>query len=209
MAVHFCILVSCSTYPYALLAMPILSMVLYLVQSYYLRTLRRIQHLELQSSDRLHTKFIETANGLEHIRAFGWKQYSLDGALRLLDTLQAPLHHRKSLKLWFTMFVDGISVAACTLLAASAVLNPQSMSGSSIGLALTTIISLKSEVTFLMEFWAELQTSIRSLSRIHDFIEQTPRESEQLASAKETPSLPVDWPQNGKVAFVDVTSAHG
>lgn len=77
---------------YLLAAFPLLALVVYAVQRVYLRTSKRIRHLDLEAKAPLYAQFSDTLSGLATIRAFGWQAGFKTENDRLLDNSQKPFY---------------------------------------------------------------------------------------------------------------------
>ncbi|KAJ4147560.1 hypothetical protein LMH87_002072 [Akanthomyces muscarius] len=75
---------------YATIALPFVLGIIYAIQKYYLRTSRQLRHLDLEAKTPLFVCFKETANGLPHIRTFGWSEPQLQRNLTFVDESQNP-----------------------------------------------------------------------------------------------------------------------
>lgn len=77
---------------YLLAAFPLLALAVYAVQRVYLRTSKRIRHLDLEAKAPLYAQFTDTLAGIATIRAFGWQNASKAENDRLLDNSQRPFY---------------------------------------------------------------------------------------------------------------------
>lgn len=94
--------------------MPVSFVLVYFLQQFYLKTSRKILHLDLEAKSPLYTHFTETLSGIATIRAFGWQGALLEENLGLLDFSQKPYYLLFFIQRWLTLvmglLVAGISV---------------------------------------------------------------------------------------------------
>lgn len=73
-----------------------------------------------------------------------------------------------------------------------------------LGLALVNMMSLGSSLASLITQWTALETSLGAVTRIRDFVEQTP--SEVLGEENEVPDG--QWPASGALEFWNVSASY-
>lgn len=78
----------------------------YAVQFFYLRTSRQVRHLDLEGKTPLYTQFKDIANGLIHIRSFGWASETFDECLELLDSSQTPFYALFCVQRWLSVVME-------------------------------------------------------------------------------------------------------
>lgn len=177
---------------------------LHLIQRQYTRTMRTLRTAELQSQAAMQTRFVETANGLEHVRAFGWRQHELGEMLKCVDSCQVASYAMKMNMRWLILHLDLICFTAGIFIVVAALTSSISMTGTRAGLALTTVFSLSNNLDFFVDSVAGLVLGLGSAERIQDFTENTPQEK----TPKRRTALPKDWPENGKVVLKKVNARY-
>ena len=152
----------------------------------------------LESKSPLLAHFVETADGVSTIRAYGWAREFNYKAWRLLDACQKPFYLLLCIQQWLTL-VLGIMVAVlATLLTAL----PMGMRGSNagagfIGVALVNLMSFGDQLARLLSFWTALETSLGAIARVKIFSEDTPQEESPECD------VPEEWPGTGSLVFDD------
>lgn len=188
--------------PWLGLTLPVILIVFYTVQKFYLRTSRQLRLLDLETKSPLYTNFLETLSGLSTIRAFGWTEPNIALNHKLLDMSQKPLYLLDMIQRWLTFVLDMIVGILAVLIAAIAILR-RSDSGFA-GVALTQILRLNLTLRSIIVAWTEVETSIGSVSRVKKFSENTASEH----SLHESSEPPVDWPHSGKVELKAMTAVY-
>lgn len=112
----------------------------YFVQFVYLRTSRQLRLLDLEAKSPLYTHFLETAQGLATIRAFGWQQEMRDEGIRLLDYSQKPFYLMTAIQRWLNL-VLGLIISAEAVLVVGLALGLRHMTSPGLlGISLNAIL---------------------------------------------------------------------
>ncbi|OAR02511.1 hypothetical protein LLEC1_06553 [Akanthomyces lecanii] len=188
---------------YATIALPIIVAAVYFVQKFYLRTSRQLRHLDLESKTPLFIRFKETANGLQHIRAFGWVSSQLEKNLALLDASQRAYYHMLCVQRWLNLVLDLMVTAVAVFIVSVALYVRSSSSPAAMGLAYLTLIDFGGTLTIAVKRWTEMEIALGSIARSRSFVEDTPREEDGPGC-----SVPKDWPKHGKIEFKNVTAGY-
>lgn len=196
------IILSSATYMTA--ALPAIVVAVVLTQGFYLRTSRQIRHLDLEEKAPLYTFFTETADGLIHIQAFGWREQNLANGYRLLDNSQQPYYLMLCIQQWLGLVLGLISACVAFTLVSIVVWAKHGTSGSAVGLSFLSVMNFQRLVTYLLEAWIGSETSVAALARLESFKKDTPQER----GPAEPIELPRDWPFSGAVDFTGVSSRY-
>lgn len=188
---------------YATIALPVIIAAVYFIQKYYLRTSRQLRHLDLDSKTPLFIRFKETANGLKHIRSFGWLSNQLERNLALLDASQRAYYHMFCVQRWLNLVLDLMITAVAVFIVSVALYVRSSSSPAAMGLAHLTLIDFGGTLTIAVKRWTEMEIALGSIARSRSFVEDTPQEKDGPGC-----SAPKDWPRRGKVEFRNVTAGY-
>ncbi|RAK78057.1 putative ABC multidrug transporter [Aspergillus fijiensis CBS 313.89] len=188
---------------YVAATVPFLIGLLYLVQTFYLKTSRQLRILEIEARAPLLSHFMETLQGLSSIRAFGWTRSYTAQNDRLLGTAQQSLYLLYCAQLWLTLVLDMI-VAVLAIILVSIAVTTRTSTGASIGLALVNVVAFGANLKGLVYNWTALEIAMGAIARIRDFTSNTP--SEEQPGSRAPP--PPDWPQQGLIRFHDVSAAY-
>ena len=182
--------------------MPVVAVVFLLLQHFYLRTSRQMRMLDIEYKAPLHTKFIETLNGLVTIRAFGWVHESQRQLWQTLDDSQRPRHLLFCLQRWFTFTIDTtIAFIAILLISLTTTLRQQIGPGY-IGLALSNVLVFSVTMKSALSSWVTLEISIGAVARIKQFVSNAPLRQE--SQRVEGP-----WPKRGQIEFQSFSASYG
>lgn len=189
--------------PYVAISYPFLIAMLYVLQSFYLRTSRQLRHLDLEAKSPLYTHFLETLHGLATIRSFGWSDAHNEMNHRLVDSSQQPVYLLYMVQRWLQLALElMIAVTAIVLIAVAVQL--RSTSTGFIGVALINLMSISQELKMIVINWATLETSLGAIARTKTFSEKTANEN--LAGETDKPAA--SWPHTGRVQFNSISASY-
>lgn len=185
-------------------SIPFLILVLFLLQSYYLRTSRQIRLLDIEAKAPLYAHFLETIKGVSSIHAFGWDDKFREKNLVLLNQSQRPMHMLFCIQQWLSLVLD-LVVGLIAILLITIITSVKEHFGTApVGVALTLLLTLNKSLTQTIKMWTMTETSIGAVSRIHSFVKDTPSNSCNTLSLP-----PHHWPQQGTISFQNVTASYG
>ena len=106
----------CISAAYFVTTLPVVLLVMYFLQKYYLRTSRQIRLLDLEAKSPLYSHFLESLSGLVTIRAFGWTEAFEEQNVELLDKSQKPFYLLFCIQRWLALVLDLIVAALAVIL---------------------------------------------------------------------------------------------
>lgn len=180
---------------YMLAILPLVGLILFCTQHFYLRTSTQLRHLDLQSKAALHTKVSELCEGLLTIRAHRWQRPKHLAFLDKLDSAQRPFYLLYMIQVWLQLVLNLTAAALCTAMIGVSVALRNSTSASGIGLAMLNLVTLGQSLENFLVPWTQLETSLAAISRIESFQRNTPQEQNDAASF----DIPPKWPSEGKL----------
>lgn len=186
------------------LSLPGCMVVLYVVQKVYLRTSRQLRFLELESRAAVFSSFLESVEGLETIRAFGWSRAVVRENVDHVDHAQRPEYLLLSLQRWLNIVLDLVAAALATGVIVLAVALRGQVSGAQIGIALNIMLVANSTLLKLVQFWTTLEVSLGAVARLR-MLETSVLPEDQAGEDYEPPST---WPSQGRIEFRGVTAAY-
>lgn len=178
--------------------------VLYGIQTYYLRTSRQLRLLDLEARTPLYTLLGETLDGLSTIRSMGWSTAFREEAMGCISASQKPYYLLVSAQRWLQVTLDLVSAGLAVVLSAVALKVPSSTTASSLGLAMVNVIGLSQTLAIFVEQWTRLETSLGAIARVKAFSQETPTEREPT-----DPRCPdANWPSRGNIRLLDVSASY-
>ncbi|KAJ5354982.1 uncharacterized protein N7496_012194 [Penicillium cataractarum] len=191
---------------YLAITVPALGIILFFVQSYYLRTSRQVRLLDIEAKSPLFTHFVETMQGINVIRAMRWQVPFQTRLQELLNQSQKPFYMLFCIRQWLQLVLDCIVMGLAVVLVSLVVSLRSQFSAGSIGVALNLILAFNQDLMQFIKSWTVLETSIGAVARIQDFVESTPSEEKQEG---ELSTVPPQWPERGDLTFDRVTASYG
>ncbi|MCJ1311373.1 hypothetical protein MMC25_005044 [Agyrium rufum] len=184
--------------------LPVVMIILYILQMFYLRTSRQIRLMDLEAKSPLYANFLETLTGLITIRSFGWASNFQERNLRLLDTSQKPYYVLFCIQRWLALILDLVVAGLATILMVLMVKLRGTISPAYVGLALLNVMDFNLALTTIVKSWTQLETSIGAISRLRTFEADT--ENENKLPETEQPSS--NWPVHGTIQFNNLSASY-
>ncbi|PQE09792.1 hypothetical protein CJF30_00010773 [Rutstroemia sp. NJR-2017a BBW] len=186
-------------------SLPACMIVVYIVQKVYLRTSRQLRFLELEARAGVFSSFLESIEGLQTIRSFGWSDTVIQDNISSLDHAQRPEYLLLCLQRWLNIVLDLLAAAVATSVVAIAVVYRDRVSGAQVGIALNIMLVANTTLLKLVENWTTLEISLGAIARLKSLEEMTPAEGGEV-DGLEPAEL---WPERGEVEFKEVTASYG
>jgi ATP-binding cassette subfamily C (CFTR/MRP) protein 1 len=150
-----------------------------------------------QGSTEQLTEYFQV-EGLETIRAFGWRREVIQDNVRCVENAQRPEFLLLCLQRWLNIVLDLLAAAVATSVVAIAVVFRRHISGGQVGIALN--IMLVANTTLLRM----LEISLGAVSRLKTLEKMTPAEGGKSENFE--PSN--NWPSQGRIEFKNVTASY-
>ncbi|KAI1328223.1 ABC transporter [Xylariaceae sp. FL0255] len=183
---------------------PVILVVLYFLQSFYLQTSRQVRLLEIEAKAPLYTHFIESVVGAPTVRAFGWQSQYQARNCKLIDRAQCPAYLQYCIQHWLG-FVLNILVAIIAVgLVTTVVTLKEKFSGGNVGVSLVMIMTFSSVLAKLIQTLTLMESSIGAVARVKNFVADTESEEKTGFKAK----VPRDWPSRGYIQLKSLVAAH-
>jgi ATP-binding cassette, subfamily C (CFTR/MRP), member 1 len=183
---------------------PVMLIVMYFLQKFYLRTSRQLRLLDIEEKAPLYTQFGETASGLATVRAFGWTQAFAERNLELLDRSQRPFYLLLSIQRWLSLVLGLMVTGLIGSLMVIVVLNRKNIDPGLVGVGLLSAVTLSGALANVVTNWTNLETAIGAVSRMRDFVKTTA--SEHLEVEQDEPRR--SWPEEGNLAFEKFSASY-
>ena len=164
-----------------------------------------MRFLDLEYKSPLYTHFAETLEGLSTIRAFGWQRQFTNNGFAHLDISQRPYYLMFCIQRWANLLLLLLAGITAVTLVALAINLVGTTSPGRLGIALSSVVTFNTGLTWLLLFWVQLETSLGAIARLKSFDEGT------VPEAKEAENVvpPENWPSRGAIEFKDVSASYG
>lgn len=189
---------------YSAISIPFVCAILWSLQKFYLRTSKQMRLLDLEAKTPLFAKIGETANGVEHLRAYGWQAATVSHIFAALDRSQKSFYYMFSIQRWLGFALNMISVGIVAVLLSIALLTATGSSQASLGLSMFALMNLQQELNYFIIFWTNLETSLGAVARLQVFVKTTPYEEDREGVTDQ----PSSWPSRGEVEFTNVSASY-
>ncbi|KAI0189383.1 putative ABC transporter [Xylaria flabelliformis] len=198
------IVLLCVAGKWLVLSLPICMAVVYVVQKVYLQTSRQLRFLELEARAGVFSSFLESIEGLETIRTFGWSRAVIRENILRVEDSQRPEFLLLCLQRWLNIVLDLLAAAIATSVVAIAVGFRGHVSGAQVGIALSIMLVANTTLLRLVENWTLLETSLGAIARLRTLENMTPVEGGRGASLNPAQN----WPQRGHIQLKNVTASY-
>ncbi|KAL2127939.1 hypothetical protein VTI74DRAFT_9944 [Chaetomium olivicolor] len=198
------VILLCITQKWLALSLPACAGLVYVVQKVYLRTSQQLRFLELESRAAVLSSFLESVDGLETIRAFGWLGEATDQNVTRLEDSQRLEFLLMCLQRWLNLVLDMIAATVAIGIIAAAVALRGQIKGGQVGVALNIMLVANTTLLRLVESWTNLEVSLGAVARLQALENATPSELEKNAIFEP----PRGWPTQGRVEFREVTAVY-
>ncbi|XP_041788072.1 ATP-binding cassette sub-family C member 4-like [Anopheles merus] len=199
--------------PFFMVPIMLLFVVLLFARRVYLRTSQNTRRLEGITRSPIFTHIAATLTGLPTIRSYGVQEL----LIREFDTHQnvntGAYFMFHSGRIAFGLFLDSIFFLFLAIVTFSYLMLDEDAVGARVGLAITQIGSIGSQLQFGIRQSAEMFNHLIAVERLLEYrelpAERSPQTGgKQKASQTEAPlpvvPVPADWPQQGRIEFRNV-----
>nr|XP_040221376.2 ATP-binding cassette sub-family C member 4-like isoform X1 [Anopheles coluzzii]XP_040221377.2 ATP-binding cassette sub-family C member 4-like isoform X1 [Anopheles coluzzii] len=190
--------------PFFMVPIMLLFVVLLFARRVYLRTSQNTRRLEGITRSPIFTHIAATLTGLPTIRAYGVQEL----LIREFDTHQnvntGAYFMFHSGRIAFGLFLDSIFFLFLAIVTFSYLMLDEDAVGARVGLAITQIGSIGSQLQFGIRQSAEMFNHLIAVERLLEYRELPAERSQTVAPLPVVP-VPADWPQHGRIEFRNVS----
>ncbi|XP_073845417.1 probable multidrug resistance-associated protein lethal(2)03659 [Musca autumnalis] len=187
--------------PWYILATVVMFTVFYFLRSFYLKTSRDVKRLEAVTRSPIYTHLGASLNGLATIRAFQAQDILIQEFDNYQDLHSSGFYMFLTTSRAFGYWLDCCCVLYIAIITLSFLLfSPEN--GGDVGLAITQAMGLTGMVQWGMRQSAELENTMTSVERV---VEYESIEPEGELESKSNKKPPKSWPEEGKIAFEDLS----
>lgn len=190
---------------YTALLLPLIFVILWYLQKFYLRTSQQMRLLEIEAKAPLFAELSEMGMGIEHMRSFGVQGQMVARSFRRLDDSQRPYYGLLTIQRWLLLVLDILTVIITAVLVTVALLATQTTSTAGLGLSLYSMVNFTELSKEMVQAWTALETSLGAVMRLRDFEISTPSERDS-ADMQDAPEA---WPTKGCIEFQKVSATYG
>jgi ABC-type multidrug transport system fused ATPase/permease subunit len=192
------IIVSTTT-PMFLAALPVLSILVLVIQQYYLCASRAIKRIFHVSKSPIYQHFNESLGGVSTIRAMQLQdRFILENAARVDAHTNYHVAYLYCIR-WVEVRLQCLSAVVIFIVAITFVINRSTVDPSTAGLAMSFVLTITQDVNYLVRVYCELQNRLVPVERVCEYID-LPTEAPELLPMSEV--VKEKWPpRHGKIVF--------
>ncbi|CAH1406917.1 unnamed protein product [Nezara viridula] len=192
------IVISYSTPIFMALILP-LGILYYFLQKFYIASSQQLRRIESTSRSPVFSHFSESVSGAPVIRAYCAQKRFIKESEMKIDLNQSCSFSSIIAGRWLSVRLQMIGNFIIFFATLFAIIGKDSLSPGIVGLSVSYTLQITGALNFLVQVTAEVENNIVSVERIKEYT-NTPQE----AAWEITPSVAgSDWPQEGKVEFID------
>ncbi|XP_018617362.1 canalicular multispecific organic anion transporter 2 isoform X1 [Scleropages formosus] len=194
------VLLICSALtPIFLIVIVPLMMFYWWVQRFYVATSRQLKRLESVSRSPIYSHFSETITGTSVIRAFG-----RHNAFVLLSDLKVDENQKSCYpgivsNRWLGVRIEFIGNCIVLFAALFAVIGKDSLSPGLVGLSVSYALQVTMSLNWMVRMTSDLESNIVAVERVKEYSETETEAPWDVEDKKPPP----EWPQTGKVEFLN------
>lgn len=181
----------------------VLIFIFYYLRKYYITTARSIKRLEGITRSPVFSHLANSLYGLATLRAFGAQKTFEKKFDDYQDSHTSAWFLFISASRWFGIVLDWLCWIYLMAVTVAMTVNYRSMTSSSIGLAISSAISLSGMFQWGVRQSAELESQMTSVERVDEFSHLSPEKN--LETSDENKKPPPEWPHKGVIVFDDVS----
>ncbi|XP_014278688.1 multidrug resistance-associated protein 1 [Halyomorpha halys] len=189
------------TTPTFLIAVIPISALYYWVQKCYVATSQQLRRIESVTRSPIYSHFGETVSGSSVIRAFNVQKRFIKESEMKVDINQSSSYAGIVAGRWLGLrlqLIGGVIVSLATLFA---IIGKDYLSPGIVGLSVTYTMQVTIMLHMLVVMVAEVESNIVAVERIEEYSNISQEAPWNLT----TSTVTAEWPQEGKVEFVDYT----
>ncbi|CAL8080013.1 unnamed protein product [Orchesella dallaii] len=190
---------------YVIVPSVLLILSLWLIRGFYIKTARDVKRLEAITKSPLFTHLTASVQGLTTIRASKRQNILIEQFDSMQDIHSAAWFLFISSNRWFGIWLEMISVLFLASVTFSFLRIAMSQMSGSVGLAISSVLTLTGTFQWGMRQSAETENLMTSVERT---IEYTKIEPEAELESKPEHKPPPGWPAKGNVKFCNVSLSY-
>ncbi|KAH6702083.1 P-loop containing nucleoside triphosphate hydrolase protein [Leptodontidium sp. MPI-SDFR-AT-0119] len=192
--------------PWLALSYPVLFVILWGIQKFYLRTSRQLRFLDLEAKSPLYTHFLDTIKDVATFRAFGWVPNGIETNNLLLNTSQRPAYLLAMVQRWllFTLQILVMLLAVGVVTLATQLRASSGFTGAS----LVTLMTFGDVLNYIIRWFTQIETSIGAVTRLKNFSQNFSQNVKPESLEGENVIPPREWPMRGAIQISGVSASY-
>lgn len=191
------------TTPIFIALIPILAVVYYFIQDYYLWAVRSLKRINSTSLSPLYQHFDETLNGVATIRAMAVQQQFIQENNKRTDYHANAFTAYKYSNRWVELRLQWLGSTIIFIIALSGVFGRYTLDPSLVGLALNYAMGVTDNIMWLCRDFSDWQAHLVAIERVQEYTDKHTEAPEKLDR-----SVPAQWPDQGRVVFKNFSARY-
>lgn len=186
--------------------LPVVIILLYIMQRFYLRTSRQMRLLDIEHRAPVYSHLEETMEGVITIRAFGWEDRVQDIHYHLLDKSRRPSFMLQTIQSWLNFTLDMVLTGLAVLFIVMTTTLREQIGPQSMGTGLSGILAYSNVQQQFVNSWVQLEIALGAVARIKWFVTNT--EPDPDYQGEPLVADTTNWPGRGKIELDNVTASY-
>lgn len=200
------ILILCVIYlPWFAIAIPPLGAIFIAVANFYQASAREIKRLEATQRSLVYNNFNETLSGMDTLKALKKEDMFLKKNDQLINRMNEAYFFTIANQRWLAIHLDMIACLMVLIVAFLCVFRVFHISASSVGLLLSYILQIASQLSMVVRMYTQVENEMNSVERICEYAFDLPQEA-PLFISETTPRE--SWPEAGTIRFENASLAY-
>ncbi|CAH1406919.1 unnamed protein product [Nezara viridula] len=193
-------IISYSTPAFLIAVVPI-GLLYFWIQKCYIATSQQLKRIESVTTSPVYSHFGESVSGSSIIRAYGAQKKFIEESELKLDVNQSSMYATIVAEKWLGIRLQLIGGLICFIASLLAIIGKDYLSPGIVGLSISYTLEITILLDMLVVIVAEVESDIVALERIKEYSNT----SQEAAWSLITNNVTADWPEEGKVEFLDYT----
>ncbi|KAF9581949.1 hypothetical protein BGW38_000856, partial [Lunasporangiospora selenospora] len=191
------------TTPIFLSVVPVIMVIYYFVQAYYIVSSRAFKRIQAVTRSPMYQHFSETLSGVSTIRAMQLNERFIEANAAKSDLTANARFVWSVGNRWMVIRLEALGSVIVLAAALFAVLNRKSLSPSLVGMSLSYALNVTQDITWFVRCYCELQNELVCVERVKEYSEET-----QEAPNETDIKLPENWPSQGWIEFKNYSTRY-
>ncbi|KAI0452103.1 P-loop containing nucleoside triphosphate hydrolase protein [Xylaria acuta] len=183
---------------YFLIALAPLTAGVLFAASYYKSSAGQFKRHEAILRSVMFARFGESVSGVQTIRAYGAEARTIRRLQEAIDDMDSAYFLTLSNQRWVTTRLDLVAAAVVLTVGIGVTTLRTSFNPSDSGLILSYVLSITQMMQLVIRSLAEVENSMVSTERLHEYQTGLPQEPVQTGQVREF------WPERGEIEIVDI-----
>lgn len=190
--------------PRFLIAGVFISILYFLIGSFYINSSRDLKRLESIQRSPLYQQFGETLTGMTTIRAYGDERRFIRENLHKVNTHSRPFIYLWAANRWLAFRVDVTGALVSFFTGAFVILSVGKIDAGAAGLAMTYAVTFTENVLWFVRLYSVNEQNMNAVERIKEYSDV----DQEAPPVIEDNRPPANWPSKGGVEFIGYSTRY-